>query len=692
MWQRVIFALASFAIICAKEVENTWPYEGVVQVDTVKVLAATGMESTEKLWLLLYGNKDEDQILSAMNDIALEYPYAVNAGWISKDVATFFGVQSLPPPVLMQLRAKPTWNPYKERMYRPPEHVAIQLNKMDTRALKKFVRENAPSNVVSTWNTTWLEPRVVLFTKKKTPTLLYKALSIEYPNVAFHLVHDDKELQAQFGVSELPALIAGTSSTSFQLFPAEKDLTNYNDLLEFVEPFAPQVQKGKSRWMSPEEFENALADATSAQKPEAWVILVQSSVDTPIDPLTDELWLESISDIRSKAGILINTALVLCPSDSDNEICKESHIAYLPYSNTPKTIKSIKVIPSIADVSNIVLQSLPDTTSALYGSTDINAFFSRMLTANTISFVLFTQKSEPPVLFQALALAFPKVQIGVLYHPTEEIKAQFGIRHVPSMVAVMSPLDPSVPREQFSMAFYDKKQMGPANYENLSRFLTQVVATYMPKEEPESDNVAIVLTEATSAKDFDRVCHGTLICVIGFFKKEDDEKYIPILEDLTLKSQQQKSPVVYLYIEGDCQVALAHQLGIESWHLPTIAVYSPHKHRYATHVGVMDKESIESFVHSVLYGKTKTIAIDQPFEWIDPSQCHLSSTQPEEIIIDEDLDDMADMMQEILAEEAKQKEQLKQALKEEEKERKQKAKEAKEAAKHQKTKKKKKSK
>ncbi|OQR98039.1 hypothetical protein ACHHYP_09295 [Achlya hypogyna] len=664
MWRALLATVVALTASLAAA-SDSWPYEHVLQVSSTKELRASGMEATSKLWLLLYCDANEAHALSVLNDVAGDMPYAVNAGWLSKEAASALGLQSLKPPMLVQLREAPAWNPYKERLYRPPEPVPITPSQVDARTIKKVVRERAPSKVLTSWNSSWpaTETRIILVTKKRTPSVLYKSLSIEYPTIAFYLVGEDDG--RQFSAETLPALFVGKSLTSLEAFPADKDLTSYDDLAAFVAPHVPAATDDTSatQWLSPQAFEDALEEATATKKAEAWLVVAQPEPSAPLDVAADAAWQQCVDDIRAKAGLLVHIAFVQCPADV--AWCATPLVGYLPYGAGAKSVAQLQRLPSVAAAASTVLASLPDTTSALYGETDLNAFFGRMLSRNVISFVLFTTKSEAPVLFQALALAFPdKLQFGVVYHPTPEIKTQFGISHVPAMVAVMAPRDSGVPKEQFAMAFYDKKTLGPPTFENVERFLSQVVATYAPSAaEPATTKDAVVVLEATDSASFAETCQGAVLCVVGVVERGNE--HAELWTELATNAVRNGSPFVFLWVDGRCQARLAQQLGVESWQVPAVTVYSPVRHRFAAHAGVLDSRSVAAFAHAVLYSKTATSPVDGALEWTDAEAC-VAVPEPTEPIVEEDLEDMADMMQEILADEARQKEELKRALKEEE--------------------------
>ncbi|EQC37828.1 hypothetical protein SDRG_04852 [Saprolegnia diclina VS20] len=659
-------ALLAALLVLIADAVSAWSYENVLRVDSVQALRASGMESSQKLWVLLYSDDTEASALTALDDVARELPYAVRTAWISKEVATAVGLQSLNPPLLVLLREKPTWNPYKERLFRPPEPMPIAPSQMDLRTLKKLVRERAPSNVLAAWNISWppSETRVVLLTKKKTPSLLYKALSVDFPSIRFYLVADEGDAHGQFPVVSLPTLLMGTSEADYKVFPSEKDMTSYEDLASFVRDHAPRddnaVDTAEPKWLSTAALEAVLADARASKNATAWLVLAQPETTSPIDIATSTDWAQCVQDIRSKAGLLVRIALVLC----DAPWCDEKPGVYhLPYGAKGSiSAASLLPLPSLAVAAASVLRTLPDTTSGLYGSTDLNAFFGRMLSSDTLSFVLFTTKDEAPTVVQAVALAYAhRLQFGVVYKPSPEIKAQFGIGHVPSMVAFMTPRDPDVPKEQFSMAFYDKKQLGPPTFENIARFLDQLLASYGPVPATTAEPS---LVHVDSSESLASICNGATLCVVSAVADAIAPHKAMLLE-LARQSKAAGSPVVYVWLDGTCQASVAQQLGIESWHLPSVAVYSPLKHRVASHAGVFDVESVQAFVHSVLYGKTRTIAIDGPLAWTDPATCVARAAEVALPIVEEDDEEMADMMAEILADEAREKEARKRALQEE---------------------------
>ncbi|KAF0693987.1 Aste57867_15100 [Aphanomyces stellatus] len=658
------------AVVGAVE-EVAWSFKHVQHLRTIADLRASGLESNPKLWLALYSAPD-DPLLAALDQTAQDLPYAVTAAWFSEEVAHSFGLQAAKLPILLLFRDEPKWNPYQERQYRTVE-VANQFpSSLDARGIKKIVRDKVPSKVLTAlpdepW-TAGQPPRVVLVSKKASPSLLFKALSVEFPSLTFYALADAPDTRDRFLVQDVPTLFVGTTAVE-PFTDANGDLTNVEDLRRFLQPHVPQDTDGKkdatpSLWLTRDEFDQA------PKTGDAWLVVVQSQANpTLVDPLSDE-WKQVVQDLRSKVGLLVHVAMVDDPSPP------AAGLFTIRYGASTALEKAT----TVASAATKLIASIPDKTSALYSPHDIQSFFGRMLQAPspTLSFILFTNKKETPVVVQALALAFPgTVQVGVVFNPDDETKKQFGIGKVPTMVAVMMPLDPSVPRDQFSMTFYDKKIMGPPVYENTHRFLAHVVQAYIPKAATDDDNdkaashATAATVHAATRDTFDKVC--TSLCVIGLTKGADDTATLQILDDAAQASARAKHPLQYVHVDAVCQPGFASALGAEEWHVPTVAVYSPGKRRYVKHVGGMDTESVTAFVQSVIAGKTKTA----PMSAAPELTVECAAGVGDEDVVAEDDDDageMEEMLREIREEEKRQAEARKRELKQEAEDRKTQAK------------------
>ncbi|RQM29335.1 hypothetical protein B5M09_002023 [Aphanomyces astaci] len=677
----MLLAMITMDVTVAEEAPtSTWTHKHVHEFATIAQTRASEMETSKKLWIALYGARD-DPILSVLDQVGAELSYAVSFAWISADVAQSYGLQAATPPILILFRDEPKLNPYQKRMYRTLELAHQFPSRLDVRGVKRVVRDKAPSAVLTSWQdddiawgvstdaTTTADstnpPRVILVTKKSSPSLLYKSLSIEFPSLRFFALAESPAVLDQFQVSSVPSLLVGPSSSSLTLFQeSDGDITNVHDLRRFLLPHVPQnadpsstAASSSSLWLSRDELDVAVRNTSAA-----WLVVIQSkSSPNVVDPSSDE-WTHTIADLERKVGVdLIRVAMVDIPSSPSS-----SHgIFTVPYGPSV----SLEKAPSAASLSGVAKQlvaSLPDATAALYGPSDIQAFFGRMITTpNTISFVLFTAKQDTPVMVQALALSFPsQVHVGVVFHPDDQTKQQFGLSKLPAMVAVMSPRDPSVPRDQFSMTFYDKKLMGPPTYANVRRFLDQVVQAYVvPTNEPAKNagKQKPVVHPVTSQAEFTHAC--TSLCVVGFTNGPSDVSTGAILNDVAAKNQH---PLQFITVDAVCQREFAAALGADAWQIPTIVVYSPGKRRYVRHVGGLDVDATLAFVQSVLSGKTKTIPLSTAPALAE--EC-AGRAEDEDAVVgnddNEDDGDVEDMLREIREEELKQAELRKRQLHEE---------------------------
>ncbi|CAK4652779.1 hypothetical protein LEN26_012687 [Aphanomyces euteiches] len=662
------------------EDKDVWSFKHVHQLSTVADLKASGLETSRKFWFALYAPPD-DPLLPVLDQVGQNAAYAVSIAWISDEIAKTYGVQAAKKPILFCFRDEPKWNPYQERMYRTIEVASQYPAPLDARGVKKLVRDKVPSKVHTSWDSTWNDPptpRVVLVTKKTTPSLLYNALSVEFSSLGFYALADSSETQTLFPVKEVPSLLIAKSATeSIQFTEADGDMTKFDDLHRFLEPHAPAVaqQSGPSLWLTREEFDKVPKDNN------AWLVVVQPQDNpTVVDPSSDE-WKQVVSDILSKVGLLVRFAMV------DDSV--GTGIFIVRYGKST-ALEKITGGPRAAAAK--LFASIPDKTAALYSSQDIHAFFGRMLQSSTptISFVLFTAKQEAPLVVQALALSFPdRAHVGVVYNPDDEIKKQFGITKLPAMVGLMLPRDPNVPREQFSMTFYDKQVLGTPNFENLHRFVGHLVQAYAspPPEAPPAAVHAISTTE-----DFVSACSS--LCVIGLRQGSSDDATVEVVEEVAKKSSKAKNPLQFMHVDAACQPSFASALGAEPWQVPTVAVYSPGKRRYVRHVGTMDADSVWAFVQSVLGGQTKTIPMSAAPELTkECAPVDVAVNDSGAVVDEEDDGDIAEMLREIREEEERQKEALKRQLQQEAQERKEAEEQLKreqESAKKPKTKKKKK--
>ena len=104
----------------------------------------------------------------------------------------------------------------------------------------------------------------------------------------------------------------------------------------------------------------------------------------------------------------------------------------------------------------------------------MNEFSFLTSSINYFSFPL-TEKSTTSPLFRAIALKYSKYfNFAVLHKPSQEIRQNFQIRKIPTLLVMVATESADKELIRFSSVFYDKNEYGEISYLNLTRFIFSV--------------------------------------------------------------------------------------------------------------------------------------------------------------------------------------------------------------------------
>lgn len=109
-----------------------------------------------------------------------------------------------------------------------------------------------------------------------------------------------------------------------------------------------------------------------------------------------------------------------------------------------------------------------------------------------------------------------------------------------------------------------------------------------------------------------------------------------------------------MWSNGQCQKDFAEAFEVGLYQMPTIAVYSLSKQRFATMIGVFEAENLQDFLKGVITGRIGTSAIGVVSELRD--ECSFNEIETENVVLlEDDNEDVSDIMDEIIKAEKEQK-------------------------------------
>uniref|UniRef100_A0AAV1TZV2 Thioredoxin domain-containing protein n=1 Tax=Peronospora matthiolae TaxID=2874970 RepID=A0AAV1TZV2_9STRA len=622
-------------------------------------------------------------------------------------------------PALVMYQDVPRLNPYTGELYRAATPADISLLKKPQK-LKKMLKSAIPTQFVyeleandATWTflTQFVQEKaqevetvVLLISKQRHASPMYRAVAAELSDQGLSFVFLSKDEEAAeevmklLQVEEVPALVVLKSMTDHVVSSAEKVKT-YGALKSFVEPFATpkgskrntskgsKTSEGKSkfiRFFSGSEFDELVLHSDVV-----WIIEFMDSQREQQD-LDEKKWKKTLTQLHRKAGV-VATGAVSC--EKEVELCERyggSGVRVFPLELTSANrLKRAEVLPqkftTIDEAKETAVATIPDLTVPITSPAELNAFTALARENHAMPVVFFTTKETTPPMIKALPLSVPtqKIMVAVLHDAGEDLKKQFLV-DASAKTALVCLVPNQVQSEgptsgQFGIIAYKKTTMGPYTYPNLMQFLLQVLAQYPHPQDTRftSEEVDVSSLDLTSAQslvpyvtkeNFGDLCGGSKICVIGFFEDHLDTVADPesrlatwwiTLAHVAAQSAQRGEPFQFIWMNGKCQKDFAEAFGVGLFQMPTLAVYSPSKQRFATNVGIFDELSATAFLKSVLSGSRSTAPLVGVPELVD--ECLFDEIQGAALgagDVTEDDGDIDDMLSEILSDEKQQRDEL----------------------------------
>ncbi|TDH74231.1 hypothetical protein CCR75_001479 [Bremia lactucae] len=621
-------------------------------------------------------------------------------------------------PALVIYKGRPKENPYTGKYYRESKAMDVgvlnnprKLKKMLKQAiLPDYVQElqddqatlTSVQELIST--TAKDENIALLVSKQKHASPMYRALAAEFygQGLTFVFLNKDQdgaeEIINRLKIEDLPSFAVLKSLTDYEVLKAE-NLDSYAELKKFVEPFAVkkdnamknEALKGTTHSEAVKFFTEKDFDDLVLRSNVIWIIEFMDAERE--ETLVEEEWKALLTELHRKAGI-VSIGAVSCEKEA--ELCERHggpgvriYSQGLAESKAPKR-GDIATFATLDEAKEAAIAAIPDVTTEVKSAAELNIFVTRAREQRCLPILFFTAKTSTPPMIKAMVLSVrtQRVMLAVVHDADENLKKQFMIKPSTSTSLIILVPTNEVSEDgrsaPFGVVAYEKKKMGAYNYPNIMQFLLQVLAQYPHPQidELDSEEIDFSLLEKSAQslvpymtkENMADLCSGNKICAIGFFEDHietlrDSEsrltKWYTTLVHVAAQSKKNKEPFHFMWVNGKCQMAFAEAFGIGIYQMPTLAVYSPSKHRYATNVGLFDEENAAAFLKSVLSGRISTAPIGDVPELND--ECPFKESEEVAVESGDNDDDLDDMLSEILSEEKQQREEFEKELKFEQK-------------------------
>jgi len=441
--------------------------------------------------------------------------------------AAFANKWNLPSlPALVLYKDLPRKNPYTGKLYR--EAFVTDIDMLDhPRKLKKLIKESVPSEFVDVLPVDSAEALeayqdkqmadgntvVLLLSKQKQPSHLFRALATEFHEnrLAFAFVTaesiEESAITTSLKIETLPSMVVFRSKTvRFALNDPDR-MKKYSDLARFISPFVKEKREDAEDEASQKSMMDSIVfisgDEFQAEVIDTDVIWIISFVTPEQEAALDKKqWTKTFAELQKKAGI-IGIGAVSCARDA--ETCEKyggpGIRVFSLTLNDQSRPKRGEMLPdlfaTLAEAKEAALHSIPDITTEIGSSIELQAFVSRTMAENTMPVLFFTSKPTTPPMVKSLAMSFPsqKMEVAVLRDADEELKKQFTVRPAETasllcLVAAVGEVEKVENTEPFGVAKYDKKLSGAYTFPNVMRFMMEVFSQFPhPRDDLEISDI-----------------------------------------------------------------------------------------------------------------------------------------------------------------------------------------------------------
>eukprot|EP00899_Mesostigma_viride_P005302 jgi/Mesvir1/14773/Mv05414-RA.1 len=576
------------------------------------------------------------------------------------------GIRTLP--AFKVYGAEAQKNPYTHKLSKDAADYAITPS-ISAKSLAKFASSKLPDLVEMVTSDSWpalaqaakeqAMPVALLFSTKDEAAPLYKALANTFhKRMRFtQAKSSDEALMAAFGAgASFPALFLVKPDGSREAYAGEYKAP---PMAAYLEPLAlPREQV--------EEPNAAGAGSAKEKKPSSPLPVWDSSnynkevleVDPPVAVFfhnggeacaaTVEESVKSVAQgllFYVKVGMVNLTAHpgLAAGNGLDKGLTDGSRCFQLALF--PAGANKEEVGPDLysgADLSSPSLRSfiaaaIPDRVHRLTGGSQLDAFL--VASPGLPKFILFTDKSEVPLAYQALAAQFSDRGVFCYAHSSQEdIAPRFSVQRYPSLIALHTggPHQPKQGPEgvQFRIEHFP----GALKIAFMHRWVAALVAALGldGQQEPAVARKLADIPQVSTRSGFEELCvKAGGLCVLGFLGGQamPVEAQLDVLKGAAAATAS-SAAFHFGWVDHARQHTFGSALGVLASDLPTVVVLSGKKLRSVTmppaqRAASFEASSLLRWLDSVLSGKTSTHPLPQLPYPVDGGE---SAALPEEVV------------------------------------------------------------
>eukprot|EP01017_Pseudomicrothorax_dubius_P015242 TRINITY_DN1763_c0_g1_i6.p1 TRINITY_DN1763_c0_g1~~TRINITY_DN1763_c0_g1_i6.p1 ORF type:complete len:736 (+),score=253.34 TRINITY_DN1763_c0_g1_i6:151-2358(+) len=539
-------------------------------------------------------------------------------------------------------------NPYTKQPMAPTEH-RFPSGALTVQSLISFIGKISPAFRKSIKTQAEMEEflsdnvipgKVILFTSKKEPALLYKGLTMHYKDrLSFAEVHQSsQDIVQEFAVVTFPTLyVVKRGPNGVEEREIYQGDLKFPKLKKFLDPFA--LEERAERTPPPPKEEPKKEKPKEAPKPAITIHPVDSSTYEKLVLGAEKMVIvhfsrgENYTHLRNLSESLSGIAQVLhynVGTEEDEDFVRKNYdvrsypllrVYPLGVRDKKNSRFFIKASMSLEEAVSEIYDSVDEKSKSL-SEAEFQVFVGGQLT-NKRFVILLAHEGQLPLAYKAVAsldkfkdtLAF-----GNFKNPSEAVRKQLQITTLPKLLVVfrqnvenMEDLE-SAPNDIQVAQF-----TGRIHFDEIKVFCDQFHNLLSGPTDRKG------VDQARNSDEFDRLCAKKGgICLIGLLdgdRRSEEGKARVKNQTEVLKFAKDRlagRPINFLWVDGKCQSELLMKLNIPLEYLPTAISYVPSKKLFSQLVGTLDKDGLRIFAENALKGRVSTNGIDGgSFDLID---------------------------------------------------------------------------
>eukprot|EP00939_MAST-03C_sp_MAST-3C-sp1_P003713 g3713.t1 len=626
-------------------------------------------------------------------------------------------------PTVKYYNEPPQMNPYTKKPYRTSKTffrkpAASALKKLAAKHMPNYVRLVETIDDFEKMSTdAYGEQRSVamfISTKRKISPLI-KMIALEFRDrldVAQIEERNVAEIVTSFDEEEgdyvAPALVVTKADGSVIRYDGKLSKNHASDIVEFLRPHAPERSASSSELVAV----GGAASLTSSDfaskvlnDPQDGTWIVVFGTENTVD---EEEIAEAVATAQS-AG-LVYVGFVDCEVEST--LCEEQGV--VDSSKMPLVVSFAKRDGSdeagrkrkkhgrrLRDAVDVAIKSTPDRTTPMMDSL-FNQHLTNDMQTQKVTVLLLTKSRNIPASIRSASHLFrDTLSINVISNPSKQFLTEMQLdRQMKKMPFMCAMLPIPVESSESDMAAGKQNvqiQMvpfgGSFDFDDVFQYTKELSQKVLPQLYPDRRTTSSsrrkgTAGESSSSSDDEAAFQGGTAkafaeltaknqkdackkpCVVAFLNGNDGESDIAAQVD-TLKRvyERKKSQFDFYWINGRCQHEVAATFGVDEYSMPGVAVWSKSKGENGVFVrmlGSYSEDSIAAFLRGVRRGSHASSALSTTVpRLLDAETCDAAekatATDIDEVVIDDDDIDIAELLADIAKEEQAREEEIAEA-------------------------------